>query len=49
MGKEVAVKLPMVDAVIEYLVEETGERPSHGEPVVVGTMAAYMQSLASAR
>ncbi len=48
MGKEVAVKLPMVDAVIEYLVEETGERPSHGEPVVVGTMAAYMQSLASA-
>jgi hypothetical protein len=46
--EEVAVKLPMVDAVIEYLVEETCERPSHGESIVVGTMAAYMQSLASA-
>ncbi len=43
-----AVKLPMVDAVIEYLFEETSERPSHGVPIVVGTMATYMQSLASA-
>ena len=37
------MKLPMVDAVIEYLFEETSERPSHGVPIVVGTMATYMQ------
>ena len=47
MEEATALKLPMVDAVIEYLLEETRERPLHGEPIVVGTMAAYMQSLAN--
>lgn len=39
------VHFPMVDAVIDYLIAECAERPIHGEPIVVGTMAGYLGGL----
>lgn len=36
---------PMVDAVIDYLIAECAERPVHGEPIAVGTMAGYLGGL----
>lgn len=39
------VHFPMVDAVIDYLIAECAERPVHGEPIVVGTMAGYLGGL----
>jgi hypothetical protein len=39
------VHFPMVDAVCEYLIAECAVRPTHGDPIVVGTMAGYLGGL----